>query len=64
VNARDFVRFAADTPLAVRWMRGRCGGESIVFRLPAEHSQAIAFREAAEAERFSIVVLRRSAANM
>ncbi|HTB15462.1 MAG TPA: hypothetical protein VK752_28020 [Bryobacteraceae bacterium] len=64
MNARDFVRFAADTPLAARWMRRRCGGESIVFRLPVEHSLAIAFREAAELEKFSIVVLRRSAANM
>jgi hypothetical protein len=50
--------------MAARWMRRRCGGESIVFRLPVEHSLAIAFREAAELEKFSIVVLRRSAANM
>jgi hypothetical protein len=57
--------FSADTPEAGRWMRKRYGRESAVFSLPAENSKAVALKEAAVAEHFTIIVLmRRPSANV
>ena len=65
VNAPGCVLFSADTPVAEHWMRRFYGADSILFNLPAEHARAVAFKEAAEGENFTIICLtRRLSANM
>jgi hypothetical protein len=51
--------FSADTPTAEHWMRMRCGSNSVVFSLPAEHAKAVAFREAAEGQSLTVIALMR-----
>ena len=59
INAPGCVLFSADTPDAERWMRKRLGGHSVLFHLPVDYAKAVAFKEAAEAQNFIIVVLTR-----
>lgn len=57
INAPGCVRFSADTPAAEFWLRRRYGVRSIVFTLPGQQAEAVAFKEAAEAANFTILVL-------
>lgn len=49
--------FSADSTAAELWMRRRYKSRSLVFRLPAEYDAAEAFKRAAEAQSFSIIVM-------
>jgi hypothetical protein len=65
INAPECVMFSADTPTAEFWMRKRYGSDRVVFHLPGERAEAMAFKEAAEAANFTVIVLtKRLSANM
>jgi hypothetical protein len=65
LNSPTGVMFSADTTPAEQWMRKQYGSSSLVFELPSENAKAVAFKEAAEAQNFIIIVLaRRMSANM
>ena len=59
IDTPHHMTFFADTAAANRWMRQRYGNCSVVFSLPKDNAAALAFREAIQADGFSIIALRR-----
>jgi hypothetical protein len=57
IHSRYYVLFSADTTHAGVWMRQRYGSKNITFKLPSQRNDAIAFKLAAEASNFSMIVM-------
>jgi hypothetical protein len=57
IHSRYYVLFSADTASAGLWMRQKYGTKNVIFKLPSQGSDALAFKVAAEARNFSMIVM-------